>query len=114
MYHAAENGYLDIVLELRNLGVPWTLYTWYQTLSAAFNMRRRSIVHNMLKDFTTCRQDDYTMEFIYDALPLLMDILRTSKVPVVYSSKNLEILVIWSFINSIWIRFQRAWRSWTA
>ena len=80
MYHSAENGYLDIVLELRNLGVPWTLYTWYQTLSAAYNMRRRSITHNMLKDFSTCRHDDYNTEFIYDALPLLMDILNHSKV----------------------------------
>ncbi len=80
MYHSAENGYLDIVLELRNLGVPWTLYTWYQTLAAAYNMRRRSITHNLLKDFSTCRQDDYNTEFITDALPLLMDILTHSKV----------------------------------
>ena len=101
MYHSAENGYLDIVLELRNLGVPWTLYTWYQTLSAAYNMRRRSITHNMLKDFSTCRHDDYNTEFIYDALPLLMDILNHSKVKTTTS--------IVSYIKSNTMTFSHIW-----
>merc|ERR1712038_1238703 len=33
MYHAAETGNIELALDMRNIGVPWTLYTWLQTLN---------------------------------------------------------------------------------
>lgn len=32
MYHSAENNHLDITVEIRTLGVPWTLHCWMHSL----------------------------------------------------------------------------------
>lgn len=35
MYHSTENNHLEITLDLRNLGVCWSLHCWMSTLATA-------------------------------------------------------------------------------
>lgn len=35
MYHSTENNHLEITLDLRNLGVSWSLHCWMSTLATA-------------------------------------------------------------------------------
>ena len=57
MYHAAETGNIELALDMRNLGVPWTLYTWLQTLHIANEKDTNSngtsnVVNELLQDFS--------------------------------------------------------------
>lgn len=100
MYHSAENNHLgmihiqfnrtqinqikissvDITIELRALGVPWTLHCWMHALSAAHELRLDSVIDQLLQDFLQVCPDDYSSQFVTECLPLLFNIFRYSKV----------------------------------
>ncbi|XP_055367170.1 ankyrin repeat and BTB/POZ domain-containing protein 3-A isoform X3 [Betta splendens] len=80
MYHSAEHGHVDITIDIRSLGVPWTLHTWLETLRTCFVQHRRPLIQGLLKDFSCIQEDEYTEELITHGLPLMFQILRSSKV----------------------------------
>ena len=50
MYHACEATNLEVTLDLRtNLGVPWTLHTWLQTLTTANDNNLVAIINEILQ-----------------------------------------------------------------
>uniref|UniRef100_A0A1A8NVE1 BTB (POZ) domain containing 11 n=1 Tax=Nothobranchius pienaari TaxID=704102 RepID=A0A1A8NVE1_9TELE len=79
MYHSAEHGHVDITIDIRSLGVPWTLHTWLESLRTCFIQNRRPLIQGLLKDFSCIQEDEYTEELITHGLPLMFQILRTSK-----------------------------------
>uniref|UniRef100_A0A8C6VXP2 BTB (POZ) domain containing 11a n=2 Tax=Nothobranchius furzeri TaxID=105023 RepID=A0A8C6VXP2_NOTFU len=79
MYHSAEHGHVDITIDIRSLGVPWTLHTWLESLRTCFIQNRRPLIQGLLKDFSCIKEDEYTEELITHGLPLMFQILRTSK-----------------------------------
>lgn len=115
MYHSAESNYLgenrspsaphqihrnhnkfslfrfgecvDITIELRALGVPWTLHCWMHALSAAHELRLDTVIDQLLQDFLQVCPDDYSSQFVTECLPLLFNIFRHSKV-----SRHLPVL----------------------
>ncbi|XP_041449397.1 ankyrin repeat and BTB/POZ domain-containing protein 2 isoform X2 [Drosophila obscura] len=76
MYHSAENNHLDITIELRKLGVPWTLHCWMHALSAAHELRLDAVIDQLLQDFLQVCPDDYSAQFVSECLPLLFNIFR--------------------------------------
>ena len=69
MYHAAETGNIELALDMRNLGVPWTLYTWLQTLHIANEKDRDSwlsYLHLRSKNLRFC------CRFINEISPILV------------------------------------------
>lgn len=70
----------DITIELRALGVPWTLHCWMHALSAAHELRLDSVIDQLLQDFLQVCPDDYSSQFVTECLPLLFNIFRYSKV----------------------------------
>ncbi|XP_055594573.1 ankyrin repeat and BTB/POZ domain-containing protein 2 isoform X2 [Uranotaenia lowii] len=79
MYHSAENNHLDITIELRALGVPWTLHCWMHALAAAHELRLDAVIDQLLQDFLQVCPDDYSQQFVTECLPLLFNIFRFSK-----------------------------------
>lgn len=79
MYQSAENGYLEITLDLRNIGVPWTLHCWMQTLSTAHEQQLENTIDELLQDFLHVWPEDCSTQFVDDCLPLLFSIFRHSK-----------------------------------
>ncbi|XP_063861764.1 ankyrin repeat and BTB/POZ domain-containing protein 2-like isoform X1 [Scylla paramamosain] len=79
MYHSAESGHLEMTLDLRDLGVPWTLHCWMHTLATAHEHRLESIIDQLLQDFLQVWPDDYSAQFVDECLPLLFTIFRCSK-----------------------------------
>ncbi|KAF5308313.1 hypothetical protein FQR65_LT06307 [Abscondita terminalis] len=79
MYHSAENNHLDITVEIRSLGVPWTLHCWMHSLGAAHEARLDCVIDQLLQDFLQVCPDDYSSQFVQECLPLLFNIFRYSK-----------------------------------
>lgn len=80
MYHSTENNHLDITVEIRTLGVPWTLHCWMHSLGAAHEARLDCVIDQLLQDFLQVCPDDYSPQFVQECLPLLFNIFRYSKV----------------------------------
>lgn len=80
MYHSTENNHLDITVEIRTLGVPWTLHCWMHSLGAAHEARLDCVIDQLLQDFLQVCPDDYSCQFVQECLPLLFNIFRYSKV----------------------------------
>ncbi|XP_072336777.1 ankyrin repeat and BTB/POZ domain-containing protein 3-A-like [Scyliorhinus torazame] len=78
LYQSAEHNYLDITMELHNLGVPWTLYSWLKSLETSLIQHRWSIALNLLKEFDAVK-DVYSQDMITWGLTLMFDIFRLSK-----------------------------------
>ncbi|XP_028671750.1 ankyrin repeat and BTB/POZ domain-containing protein 3-B [Erpetoichthys calabaricus] len=79
MYHSAEHSYLDVTIDIRSLGVPWTLHTWLESLRTSFHQHRRPLIQCLLKEFGSIEEEEYTEELITHGLPLMFEILRASK-----------------------------------
>ncbi|XP_041443899.1 ankyrin repeat and BTB/POZ domain-containing protein BTBD11 isoform X2 [Xenopus laevis] len=79
MYHSAEHGYVDITIDIRSLGVPWTLHTWLESLRISFQQHRRPLIQCLLKEFKSIQEEEYTEELITQGLPLMFEILQASK-----------------------------------
>lgn len=90
MYHSAEHGHVDITIDIRSLGVPWTLHTWLESLRTCFVQHRRPLIQGLLKDFSCIQEDEYTEELITHGLPLMFQILRASKNEVI--SQQLSVI----------------------
>lgn len=71
----------DITLDLRNLGVPWTLHCWMHTLATAHEHSLENIIDQLLQDFLQVwGPDDYSTQFVDECLPIIFNIFRYSKV----------------------------------
>lgn len=79
-YTVNFNLILDITIELRSLGVPWTLHCWMHALAAAHELRLDAVIDQLLQDFLQVCPDDYSSQFVTECLPLLFNIFRYSKV----------------------------------
>ncbi|XP_069561382.1 ankyrin repeat and BTB/POZ domain-containing protein 3-B isoform X2 [Brachyistius frenatus] len=79
MYHSSEHGHVDITIDIRSLGVPWTLHTWMESLRTCFHQHRRPLIQGLLKEFSSIEEEEYTEELITHGLPLLFQILSASK-----------------------------------
>nr|XP_043893047.1 ankyrin repeat and BTB/POZ domain-containing protein BTBD11-B isoform X2 [Solea senegalensis] len=79
MYHSSEHGHVDITIDIRSLGVPWTLHTWLESLRTCFQQHRRPLIQGLLKEFSCIEEEEYTEELITHGLPLMFQILRASK-----------------------------------
>ncbi|XP_061891641.1 ankyrin repeat and BTB/POZ domain-containing protein 3-B isoform X1 [Entelurus aequoreus] len=79
MYHSSEHGHVDITIDIRSLGVPWTLHTWMESLRTCFYQHRRPLIQGILKEFSCIEEEEYTEELITHGLPLMFQILRASK-----------------------------------
>ncbi|XP_013864884.1 ankyrin repeat and BTB/POZ domain-containing protein BTBD11-A isoform X3 [Austrofundulus limnaeus] len=90
MYHSAEHGHVDITIDIRSLGVPWTLHTWLESLRTCFLQNRRPLIQGLLKDFSCIQEEEYTEELITHGLPLMFQILRSSKNEVI--SQQLSVI----------------------
>lgn len=73
--------FLDITLDLRNLGVPWTLHCWMHTLATAHEHSLENVIDQLLQDFLQVwGPDDYSTQFVDECLPIIFNIFRYSKV----------------------------------
>uniref|UniRef100_A0A674P4B6 Ankyrin repeat and BTB domain containing 3 n=1 Tax=Takifugu rubripes TaxID=31033 RepID=A0A674P4B6_TAKRU len=79
MYHSSEHGHVDITIDIRSLGVPWTLHTWLESLRTCFCQHRRPLIQGLLKEFSCIEEEEYTEELVTHGLPLMFQILRASK-----------------------------------
>lgn len=67
-------------LPLPGPGVPWKLHVWIESLRTSFSQSRYSVVQSLLRDFSSIKEDEYNEELVTEGLPLMFDILKTSKV----------------------------------
>ncbi|XP_076841300.1 ankyrin repeat- and BTB/POZ domain-containing protein 3-B [Brachyhypopomus gauderio] len=79
MYHSTEHGHVDITIDIRNLGVLWSLHTWLESLQTCFMQNRRPLIQVLLKDFSCIEEEGYKEEMVTTALPLMFQIFRGSK-----------------------------------
>ncbi|XP_035380737.1 ankyrin repeat and BTB/POZ domain-containing protein BTBD11-B isoform X1 [Electrophorus electricus] len=79
MYHSTEHGHVDITIDIRTLGVPWSLHTWLESLQTCFLQNRRPLIQVLLKDFSCIEEEGYREELVTQALPLMFQICRGSK-----------------------------------
>ncbi|KAK5873595.1 hypothetical protein PBY51_018623 [Eleginops maclovinus] len=78
-YYSAEHGYLDVTLELREMGVPWRLHTWLQSVLRAQQLSRVRVLQILLSDFSSIRTEDFTPELLTAGVPHLVHLMETSK-----------------------------------
>ncbi|KAM7424751.1 hypothetical protein PAMA_000891 [Pampus argenteus] len=78
-YYSAEHGYLDVTMELRDMGVPWRLHIWLQCLHRAQQLSRDEVTVRLLTEFPSIRTEDYSPELLSTGVPLMFSMLETSK-----------------------------------
>ncbi|XP_039981916.1 ankyrin repeat and BTB/POZ domain-containing protein 2-like isoform X2 [Xiphias gladius] len=78
-YYSAEHGYLDVTMELREMGVPWRLHIWLESLQGAQRLCRDEVTVSLLTEFPSIRTEDYSPELLSTGVPLMFGMLETSK-----------------------------------
>lgn len=81
MYHASESANIELTLDLRNLGVSWTPYTWVQTLKIAHDSQALPVINELLQDFVSdWLEESSACSFLCEVgFPLLFSIFRSCK-----------------------------------
>jgi len=79
MYQSTENENIDITLDLRSFGVPWSLHCWIRTLLTAHHNNFSSVIDELLQDFSKEWTEDNSSYFTDECLPVLFSIFRTNK-----------------------------------
>ncbi|QQP56979.1 Uncharacterized protein FKW44_001826, partial [Caligus rogercresseyi] len=85
MYHASESGNLEITLDLRNMGVPWTLHTWLLSVAGidSSSSRMSGYLDELLQDFLAEWQQTHDEQnskyFIEEGLTLLFSMFKNCK-----------------------------------
>lgn len=67
---------------------------WLESLRCAQQQSRAGVSLSLLREFTTIREEDYCEELVTVGLPLMFNILRTTKVPS-HTNLSLPLHVIW-------------------
>ncbi|XP_035769679.1 ankyrin repeat and BTB/POZ domain-containing protein 2-like [Neolamprologus brichardi] len=78
-YYSAEHGYLDVTMELRDMGVPWRLHIWLESLLRAQQLCRDDVIISLLTEFTSIRTEDYSPGLLSTGIPLMFSMLETTK-----------------------------------
>ncbi|KAM4743641.1 ankyrin repeat and BTB/POZ domain-containing protein 2-like [Anableps anableps] len=78
-YYSAEHGYLDVTMELREMGVRWRLHTWLESLRRAQQLGRSQVAVCLLADFPSIGPEDYGPELLSAGIPLAFRMLETSR-----------------------------------
>ncbi|XP_062271281.1 ankyrin repeat and BTB/POZ domain-containing protein 2-like [Scomber scombrus] len=78
-YYSAEHGYLDVTMELREMGVSWRLHIWLECLHRAQHLSRDEVIVCLLTEFPSIRTEDYSPELLSTGVPLMFSMLETSK-----------------------------------
>ncbi|XP_038130252.1 ankyrin repeat and BTB/POZ domain-containing protein 2-like [Cyprinodon tularosa] len=78
-YYSAEHGYLDVTMELREMGVRWKLHTWLESLRRAQQLGRNQVTLRLLSDFPSIRTEDFSPELLSAGIPFLFSLLATSR-----------------------------------
>ncbi|KAK5934874.1 hypothetical protein CgunFtcFv8_020287 [Champsocephalus gunnari] len=78
-FYSAEHGYLDVTLELREMGVPWRLHAWLQSLLRAQQLGRVRVLQILLSDFGSIRTEDFSPELLAAAVPDMVRLMESSK-----------------------------------
>ena len=76
MYQSTENENIDITLDLRSFGVPWSLHCWIRTLLTANTNGFSSVIDELLQDFSKDWAEDNSSYFTDECLPVLFSIFR--------------------------------------
>ncbi|XP_069760600.1 ankyrin repeat and BTB/POZ domain-containing protein 3-B isoform X2 [Narcine bancroftii] len=79
LYHSSEHGFLDISMDCRGLGVPWSLHSWLLSLETAFQQHRRPVIQCLLREFGTIKKEEHSEELLLQGLSLLFNILKACK-----------------------------------
>ncbi|KAK5622024.1 hypothetical protein CRENBAI_012151 [Crenichthys baileyi] len=77
-YYSAEHGFLDVTMELREMGVRWKLHTWLESLRRAQELGRYEVTLCLLSDFPSIRMEDYSTELLSAGVPFMFRMLETS------------------------------------
>ncbi|XP_030580414.1 ankyrin repeat and BTB/POZ domain-containing protein 2-like [Archocentrus centrarchus] len=78
-YYSAEHGYLDVTMELREMGVPWRLHIWLESLHRAQQLCRDDVIISLLTEFPSIRMEDYSPDLLSTGIPLMFSMSKTSK-----------------------------------
>ncbi|KAK1891214.1 Ankyrin repeat and BTB/POZ domain containing protein 2 [Dissostichus eleginoides] len=78
-FYSAEHGYLDVTLELREMGVPWRLHSWLQSLLRAQQLSRVRVLQILLSDFCSIRTEDFSPELLTAGVPDMVRLMESSK-----------------------------------
>uniref|UniRef100_A0A8C4N5R9 Ankyrin repeat and BTB (POZ) domain containing 2a n=1 Tax=Eptatretus burgeri TaxID=7764 RepID=A0A8C4N5R9_EPTBU len=74
-YHSTEHGFLEVTMELQELGVPWTLHVWLESLQTACRQARPGLLQTLLLEFPAVQADLQVDGMITQGIPLLFKVL---------------------------------------
>uniref|UniRef100_A0A8C5HPT8 Ankyrin repeat and BTB/POZ domain-containing protein 2-like n=1 Tax=Gouania willdenowi TaxID=441366 RepID=A0A8C5HPT8_GOUWI len=95
-YYSAEHGYLDVTMELRDMGVPWRLHIWMESLRRAKRLCRDDIIVSLLEEFSSIRTEDYSPDLLSSGVPLMFSMLESSKVQLTHVIHQLRLASLFS------------------
>ncbi|XP_078111953.1 ankyrin repeat and BTB/POZ domain-containing protein 2-like [Sander vitreus] len=78
-YYSAEHGYLDVTMEIRDMGVPWRLHIWLESLHRAQQLCRDRVTVSLLTEFPSIGTEDYSPELLSTGIPFMFSMLEASK-----------------------------------
>uniref|UniRef100_A0A8C6S570 Ankyrin repeat and BTB (POZ) domain containing 2a n=1 Tax=Neogobius melanostomus TaxID=47308 RepID=A0A8C6S570_9GOBI len=78
-YYSAEHGYLEVTLDIRKMGVAWSMHSWLQSVLRAHELNRDGVLISLLQDFSSICSENYSPEFALTGVPLLFTLLHSTK-----------------------------------